>query len=180
MATITNFEITGLQDTLQVFEDLANEIGDRKATSKVLIPAVREAMKPVLAASKILAPKDTNRLVESLVIRAKRPSAKDKKSNYVKNTDAVIATVSTRPIAKKHKKEYQTVKSKVSKKEFFESKGYFYDARAVAMEFGTKSVAPKPYLRPALESQAQAVSASLGIIIKNKIEKYRSKTKWVS
>ena len=175
MATISKFEITGLNDTMQVFQDLANEIGDRKATSKILIPAVREAMKPVLSAAKILVPKDTNLLVESLIIRAKRPSAKDKKSNYVKNTDTVIATVSTRPISKKHKREYQSVKTKVSKKEFFESKGYFYDARAVAMEFGTKNVAPKPYLRPALESQAQAVSASLSIIIKNKIEKYRGK-----
>ena len=43
------------------------------------------------------------------------------------------------------------------------------------MEFGTKNVAPKPYLRPALESQANAVATKLGEIIKNKIEKYKAK-----
>ena len=176
MATISKFQITGMQDTLQVFEDLANEIGDKKATSKILIPAVREAMRPVLASAKILVPKgDTKRLIDSLVIKAKRPNAKDKKSNYVKNSDMVIATVSTKPISKKHKKEFKSVKDKTSKKEFYESKGYFYDARAVAMEFGTKNVAPKPYLRPALESQAGAVATKLGEIIKNKIEKYKAK-----
>lgn len=176
MATISTFEITGMRDTLQVFEDLANEIGDKKATSKVLIPAVREAMRPVLASAKILVPKgDTKMLVDSLIIRAKRPTAKDKKSNYVKNSDMVIATVSTKPISKRHKKEFKAQGNAVSKKEFYESKGYFYDARAVAMEFGTKNVAPKPYLRPALESQANAVATKLGEIIKNKIEKYKAK-----
>ena len=178
MATISKFEITGMQDTLQVFQDLANEIGDKKATSKVLIPAVREAMRPVLAAAKILVPKgDTKLLVDSLIIRAKRPNSKDKKSNYVKNSDMVIATVSTKPISKKHKKEFKAKNNTVTKKEFYESKGYFYDARAVAMEFGTKDVAPKPYLRPALESQSNAVAMKLGEIIKNKIEKYKAKNK---
>lgn len=178
MATISKFEITGMRDTLQVFEDLANEIGDRKATSKVLVPAVREAMRPVLLAAKSLVPKgETKLLLESLVVKAKRPSSSDKRSNYVKNSDIVIATVSTKPISKKHKKEYKTVKDTISKKDFFEKKGYFYDARAIAMEFGTKHIAPKPYLRPALESQAAAVSNRLGEIIKNRIEKYRTKTR---
>lgn len=177
MAINTKFEITGMKETLQVFEDLANDIGDRKATSKVLIPAVREAMKPVLNLAKSLAPQDTGLLQKNLYISAKRPVSKDKKSKYIHQNDVAIATVSTKPIPKKLKKEYKTVSSTMTKKQFFQSKGYAYDARAIAMEFGTKNSAGKPFLRPALESQASLVSNRLGQIIKDKIEKYRSKSK---
>jgi len=63
------FQITGLKETLQVFEDLRNEIGDNKARSKILIPAVKAAMKPVLFAAKTYAASnETNMLMNSLQI----------------------------------------------------------------------------------------------------------------
>ena len=68
------FEVEGLKETLEAFTQLQNEIGDKDAKSKVLIPAVRDAMKPVLAMAKAMAPKDTGLLERSLYITARRPS----------------------------------------------------------------------------------------------------------
>ena len=47
--------------------------------------------------------------------------------------------------------------------------------RSAANEFGTAKMAAQPFLRTSLESQAQAVSATLGQILKQKIEQYRSR-----
>ena len=63
-----SFKITGLKEVLAAFEDLAEEIGDKKATGKVLVPAVREAMQPVLAQAVANAPVDTGGLRLSLQI----------------------------------------------------------------------------------------------------------------
>lgn len=184
----TSFEITGLKETLQVFQDLENEIGDKKARSKVLIPSVKKAMKPVLNMAKTLAPKDTGLLERTLTIVARRPSNKDKKSKYINSSDSVIAIVTTKPIPKKLKKEmfesvghlYEGKKQdnkefNKARKKFYESKGFAYDARAVANEFGTSNRAAKPFMRVSLESQATQVSSALGQILKENIEKYRSK-----
>jgi len=170
----TSFEITGLKETLQVFEDLENEIGDKKARSKVLIPSVREAMKPVLNMAKSFAPKDTGLLERTLTIVARRPSNKDKKSKYINRTDSVIAIVTTKPIPKKLKQQaYGMTRSE--KKKLYASKNSIYDARAIAQEFGTANMAAKPYMRVSLESQSTQVASRLGEILKQKIEKYRAK-----
>ena len=57
-----SFKIEGLKEVQNAFDELANDIGDKKARSSVLVPAVREAMKPVLSVAKTLAPKDTGEL----------------------------------------------------------------------------------------------------------------------
>lgn len=171
----TSFEITGLKETLQVFQDLENEIGDKKARSKVLIPSVKEAMKPVLAMAKGLSPKDTGLLERTLTIVGRRPSGKDKKSKYINKSDSVIAIVTTKPIPKKLKQ--QTVgMSRKEKQKFYESKNRLYDARAVANEFGTANMSAKPFMRISLESQAASVATKLGEILNKNILKYRSKS----
>ena len=177
MAVSEKFEITGLKETLDVFRQLATEIGDKEARSKVLIPAVKEAMKPVLAVSKMLVAVDTGMLDQSLSIQGRRPTNSDKQSRYITTGDAVVAFVSTKPIPKKLNKEYKEKISKtgVSKKAFYESKGIFYDARAIANEFGTVNRPAKPFLRPALEAQASNVSTLLGMILDQKMRQYRSK-----
>lgn len=179
----TTFEVKGLKETLEVFEQLRNEIGDKQSTSKVLIPAVREAMKPVLAMAKAIAPEgDTHLLRDSLYITARRPSGKDKQSRYVKYQDSVISLVSTRPIPKSLKNKFKAshgnlkgAEYKRARKAYFAEQGYLADGRAAANEFGTAKMSAQPFLRTSLESQAQAVSATLGQILKQKIEQYRSK-----
>lgn len=176
------FRVEGIKETLDVFKELADEIGDSKATSRFLIPAMKQAMVPVLNAARMLVPRDTGTLARNLMISAKRPSSKDKRSKYVSRTDTVIAKVSTRPIAAKHKKERRDLAKtlsgkniKVQNKKFYESKGYFYDARAIANEFGTSKQAAKPFLRPAMEGQASTVVDLLSIVLNQKILQFRSK-----
>lgn len=177
------FSLTGIKETLDVFEELANEIGDKKATSRFLLPAMKQAMAPVLTTARLLAPRDTNKLASSLVSNSKRPTSKDKRSIYVSKGDVAIAKVEVLPIAAKHKQERKALSKslwgkhiKLDTKKFYESKGYFYDARAIATEFGTKNMAAKPYLRPALEGQTSNVLQILSTILNQKIQQYRSKT----
>lgn len=177
------FKIEGVKETLDVFQQLANEIGDKKATSKFLVPAMKMALMPVLEAAKQLAPRDTGKLADSLIIYAKRPTAKDKRSKYVSKTDAVIAKVETKPISAREERDFKATKKslatkgiKVTRKKFFEGRGRFYDARAVANEFGTAKQSARPFMRPAMEGQTQTVLDLLSITLDQKIRQYRSKT----
>ena len=178
------FAVNGLKETLDAFAHLQNEIGDKDAKSKVLIPAVRDAMKPVLAMAKALSPKDTGALDRSLYITARRPTRKDMKSKYVTSKDSVISLVSSRPIPKKLKQEFHAEfgnlkgsEYKKAKRKFYGEKGVVHDARAIANEFGTANMSAKPFMRTSLESQAQSVSALLGQILKTRIESYKPKQK---
>lgn len=176
------FAVNGLKETLATLTLFQEQFGDKDAKSKVLIPAVREAMKPVLAMAKALSPKDTGALDRSLYITARRPTRKDMKSRYVTPKDSVISLVSSRPIPKKLKQEfhakYGNLKGseyKKAKRSFYSEAGVMHDARAIANEFGTAKMSAKPFLRTSLESQAQAVAARLGIIIKQKMDSYKAK-----
>jgi len=176
------FKVEGLKETLDVFNQLQNEIGDKDAKSKILIPAVRDAMKPVLELAKAMAPKDTGLLEKSLYITARRPSRKDMKSRYVSPKDSVISLVSTRPIPRKLKTEFNASHGHLkgsalrsAKKKFYKEQGFAYDARAVSQEFGTSKISAHPFMRSSLESQAQSVSSLLGQILKLKIESFKAK-----
>ena len=178
----TNFQVKGLSETLGVFEDLRNQIGDAKKSSALLVKTVKQAMLPVLAMAKGLVPKDTGLLDQSLSIVARRPTGKDMKSRYVLPSDSAIAMVTTKPIPKKLKTEFHSAFGNLKGKEykrarnkFYQDAGSFYDARAIANEFGTAKMAAKPYLRVSLESQQQAVASSLGTILAQNIEKYKAK-----
>jgi hypothetical protein len=185
----TTFEVKGLKETLEVFEQLRIDIGNKNATSKILVPAVKEAMKPVLAMAQAPAPVDTGLLEHSLDIVGRKPTNSDRKSRYVTALDDAIAIVTTKPIPKKLKGEMWNAighlwnpakgadnsKYRAAKRKFFESQGSFYDARAIANEFGTVNRQAKPFLRISLESQSQTVAEGLGRILKQKIEQYRSK-----
>jgi hypothetical protein len=192
----TKFEITGLKETLQVFQDLQDEIGDKKARSKILIPAVKQAMKPVLSMAKTLVPYDTSgdhegvHLKDTLMIVGRRPTNADKKSKYINGNDAVIAIVTSRPIPRKLRKQMLEAHGHLykgkgkdnsvfnkAKKEFYSSKNFIYDGRAMFNEFGTAKMSANPFMRTSLESQSSIVASNLGEILRQKIEQYRSKTK---
>lgn len=172
MADKSTVTVEGLKETKEIFRQLNSEIGDKESRSKVLIPAVKEAMIPVLNAARLMAPVDTGKLKTTLGIQGKRPTARDRKSKYISANDDVVAFVSTKPIPPKLKKQARELSGKERKK-FFREQGY--DARAVANEFGTAKMPAKPFLRPALEGNVYDVTNRLGMILKNKIEQYRSK-----
>ena len=60
-------------------------------------------------------------------------------------------------------------------RKFYEQHNVFYDGRAVANEFGTANRAATPFLRPALESQAEQVTMLLNMILMSNIEQYKAK-----
>ena len=150
-----NIKLEGVGSVHAVFRELADEIGDKKATSKILIPAVRESMKPVLAKARADAPVDTGGLKRSLQVEARRPNRKDKRSKYIASTDTVISLVTTAPGKKLAKL------------------GIKSDARAIAQEFGTARNPAHPYLRAALESQSTSVVNNLAGILARRIDKYK-------
>ena len=178
MASV-RIELKGLGDVATAFKNLADDIGDKSASSKVLIPAVRQAMQPVLRAAQSFAPKDTGALALSLIVEARRPTKKDKRSMYVNNSDVAIAAVTTasgkKLAAMSEGKGFVRAQKRLTKMGFDASKfkGVPSDARAISQEFSNASTPAHPYLRPAIESQAQMVVNNLAVILGNRISKHR-------
>jgi len=183
--TTVRFQVTGLKDVLQVFQQLEEDFGDKAGRSKILIPAVREAMKNVLVKAQALAPKDTGELARTQQVEARRPTRKDKRSKYVLPTDTVIALVTTKAFSKKSKNQffrenadlYATDKSAYKKKLKIVKKqqGILTDARAIAQEFGAADTPAHPYLRLALESQSRATVDNLKNILVRRMDTFRKK-----
>ena len=179
------FKIEGLKDVYAAFEELAADIGDKKAKSKVLVPAAREAMQPVLNQAIQNAPIDTGGLRLSLQVEARRPTRRDRRSKYITNNDTVIATVTTAS-GKKLKamsegKGLLKARRKLAKLGVEDAKNFMgiqSDARAMAQEFGTAKNGAQPYLRPALESQSEQTARRLGEILGRRINQYKAKQKW--
>ena len=104
---------------------------------RTLALAARDAMQPVEQAAKAMAAyddKNTENIHMRNTIRTdyRIPNDKDQQSGYVNPTDAVIAVVSVK-------------RSAVS----------------LANEFGTSKMSARPFLRPALDSNAETV---LGVL----------------
>lgn len=152
-----SIKLEGIGEVDKALKALEMEFGDKMAQSKVLVPAVREALKPVLAQAKANAPKDSGDLEKSLIIEARRPTRRDRRSKYVTQSDTVIAAVTT---ASGKKLAKMGIKS---------------DARAIAQEFGTAHNPAQPYLRTALESNAQTTVNNLAGILARRIEKFNTK-----
>jgi len=123
----------------------------------MIVAAVREALKPVLDQARANAPKDSGDLTKSLIVEARRPNRRDRRSKYVTQTDTVIAAVTT---ASGKKLAKMGIKS---------------DARSIAQEFGTANHPAQPYLRPALEANAQSTVSRLAEILARRIEQFRVK-----
>jgi HK97 gp10 family phage protein len=149
--------LQGIGAVDQALQELEREFGDKTARSKVLIPAVREALRPVLEKARADAPKDKGDLTRSLIIEARRPTKRDRRSKYITQTDTVIAAVTT---ASGKKLAKMGIKS---------------DARAMAQEFGTARHPAQPYLRPALEVNAQSTVNRLAQILARRIEAFRAR-----
>lgn len=182
-----SFQVTGLRELGIVLGELADEIGDKKLSSKILVPAVREAMQPVLRQAQAAAPMDTGGLKLSLQVEARRPTRKDKRSKYITNTDTVVAAVTTASGKKfarmsegagliQARKRLAKLDSDAHVGAYHAQKfmGIDSDARAIAQEFGTSRNGAQPYLRPALESNSQSVARALGDILARRINQFKA------
>lgn len=168
MAISFTVGIVGAKELREVMSTLTQDFGPNDAKN-ILRGAVRQAMKPALESARAAAPVDTGGLKASLRIEAKKPSRKDKRSKYINENDVVIATVTTAPGNVLAKTKFFNERTKAKQL------GIESDARAVAMEFGTANVAPRPYLRAALESNAGVIVNDLSNQIKVSINKYTAK-----
>jgi HK97 gp10 family phage protein len=179
MATF-KWEVKGLDKLMLNLDDLAEQIGDKKATSKVLIPAMRQAMKPALMAIRAAAPKDTGALASHLWIEARRPNKRDKRSMYVRQGDKTIALVTTKAFPKKLKKQWHADNKDLSPsqrqkafKKFALSTGFPYDARAIAQEFGTARHPAQPFMRTEFAAQSANVVDALARELGQRIQNYK-------
>jgi HK97 gp10 family phage protein len=136
----------GFNDFDKVLTEMGNDFGYTDVNKKVLIPALRNAMKITLPSAKSLARVNTGRMRESIIVEARRPNNRDLQSKYIYLTDAAIAMVSVK-------------RSKIS----------------LGEEFGTANKAGKPFIRPALESNQSSVLQKLSDELNKKITKYKSK-----
>lgn len=180
-----SFSISGLKELNAKLNDIAEEIGDKKTNSKIVIPAMREAMQPVLQMAQSNAPVHTGGLRLSLQVEARRPTRTDRRSKYISATDSVIAVVTTasgRKLARmsegsgltqsKKKLSASTKDAHVGAYLAHSFAGIKSDARSIAQEFGTARNGSKPYLRPAIEAQKTSTVNSLAEILRRRLTKY--------
>lgn len=161
------------------FEDLLTEIEDdfgEKDAKKILRNACRMAMEPVLKTAQGLLEMhgnvDTGQLLKSLQVEARKPTARDKRSKYSTPTIVMLSRVTVAPGNKLKKMKFYNQRTR--RKQI----GAQSDARAYAIEFGTARWLPgegKPFLRPALESNAQTVTDNLTQSLRQALLKYKSK-----
>lgn len=147
--------ITVKTEGFKELEDLLKQMGEDlcygKTASRVLIPAVKTAMQPVLAQARAMAPYDelndsAIHLRDTLRLTGRIPNSKDMRSASLDKDTIAIATVSVRG-----------------------------DKRGISQEFGNARVAAQPYLRPALQSQMNKVIQILGTFLAFKLNQYKSK-----
>lgn len=136
----------GFEDFDAVLTEMGNEFGYTDVNKKVLIPALRNAMKVTLPYAKSLARSKTGEMRDSIMIEARRPTDRDKKSKYIYDSDAAIAIISVK-------------QSKVS----------------LGEEFGTADKAGKPFIRPALEANQSIILQTLAEELSKKIQRYKSR-----
>lgn len=176
----------GFKDFENLMDQITDDFGEKDANN-ILRNACRSAMLPVLESARanleMHGNVDTGQLLKSLQVEARKPTQRDKHSRYSTPTMVMISRVTVAPgrkfvtddAGKKTRyftKTFKNVSTKV--KQHFHS-----DARAFAIEFGTARWLKgegMPFLRPALESNAQVVTDSLVVSLRNALLKYKSKT----
>lgn len=135
----------GFAELEQQLKQLAEGYRSDLVAKNTLVKAAKEAMVPVLQTATVLAAYDESNvdnihMRDTLRMDARIPHGRDRMSEYVKDTDAVIGIVSVK-------------KSAVS----------------LANEFGTAKMAARPFMIPALESNIPKVleklSRELGYLI---------------
>jgi HK97 gp10 family phage protein len=190
-------KFVGFSELKYVLDQMRIEFGVQDSRKNVLIPAAKNAMKIVLQAAKNnLVPGhglDTGQLKKTLRVSARAVTGKDLRSGYVKPGDVVISTVSAKLV-----KNYVP---SATGKGGIKNIGDVSDARAIAVEFGTKNknknvdvkglskrsalalqrelgtvrMEARPYLRPALEKNYNQVSKRLSEEIVLVLAKYKAK-----
>lgn len=139
-------ETYGFDDFDSILTQMGQEFGYTDVNKRVLVPALRDAMKIALPSAKANARADTGKMRDSIDVVARRPTERDKRSQFVYDSDAAIAILSVK-------------KSAVS----------------LAEEFGTAKKSQHPFIRPALESNINPIINALAEQLRLKIGRYQTR-----
>lgn len=145
------FTVEGFKELHDVLILMGDELGYGKAARRVLVPAAKAAMMPVLNTVKTTIPYDElNRsgqhMRDTARLTARIPNSKDARAQHSDPDAAVVGIVSIRT-----------------------------DDRGMSQEFGNARVPAQPFLRLALETNATTVVNTLGTYLAFKLEQYKSK-----
>ena len=148
------FELEGFAEFEQQLKQIAEGFRGDLVARNTLVPSAKIAMEATYNAAVSMAPvgdkprdsKNPFHMRDTIRLDARIPSEKDKRSEYVNDTDAAIAVVSVK-------------KSAVS----------------LAQEFGTSKIPARSFLRPALEQNAGTVLTVLKSQLASRIPDYAAK-----
>lgn len=151
MANPTEVKLEGFKELNDLLVQMGEDLCYAKTARRVLIPAVKAAMQPVLQTTKALVPFDeknttTKHLRDTVRLNVRVPTPKDQRSMYADKNAVAIGIVSVRS-----------------------------DDRALSQEFGNAQVSAQPYIRPALESNISRVLNILGSFLTYKLTHYKSR-----
>lgn len=147
-------KLEGFAELEQQLREMADGFRSDLVARNTLVPAAKAAMQTVLNSAETRArvgqkPRDANNpfhMKDTIRLDARIPGEKDKRSDYVNETDAAIAIVSVK-------------KSAVS----------------LANEFGTAKMSAQPFLRPALQENISNVLTELKSSLADGIINYAKK-----
>ena len=142
---------TGFKELEEVLVQMGEDLCYGKTARKVLIPAVKTAMKPVADTMKTTIPYDElNRsgkhMRDTIRISGRVPNSRDKRSRHYDEGAIALGIVSIKT-----------------------------DDRGMSQEFGNAQVPAQPFLRRSLESNIERVVNILGTFLTYKIQQYKSK-----
>jgi len=148
------FELEGFAEFEQQLKQIAEGFRGDLVAKNTLVPSAKIAMESVFNSAQSMAPvgdkprdaKNPFHMRDTIRLDARIPTEKDKRSEYVNESDAAIAVVSVK-------------KSAVS----------------LAQEFGTSKIAGQPFLRPALQQNAGTVLTVLKSQLASRIPDYAAK-----
>jgi hypothetical protein len=148
------FDLEGFDEFEQQLKAIAEGFRGDLVARNTLVPSAKIAMEVVFNDAQSRAPvgdkpRDENNpfhMRDTIRLDARIPNEKDKRSEYVNETDAAIAVVSVK-------------KSAVS----------------LAQEFSTSRIPAKPFLRPALQENAGTVLDVLKSQLASRIPDYAAK-----
>ena len=145
------FKVEGFKELHDVLIEMAEDLCYAKTAKKVLVPAVKAAMKPVSDQVKTTIPYDEqNRsgkhMRDTVRITGRIPNARDLRAQHADKDAITVGIVSIKT-----------------------------DDRGMSQEFGNARVPAQPYMRRALESNATKVVNILGTYLAFKLDQYKSK-----
>ena len=151
---ILTFELEGFAEFEEQLKEMAEGFRGDLIARNTLVPAAKIAMESVFNDAQSRAPvgdkprddKNPFHMRDTMRLDARIPTEKDRKSEYVYDTDSAIAVVSVK-------------KSAVS----------------LAQEFGTSRIGAKPFLRVSLQENAGTVLTVLKSQLASRIPDYAAK-----